>query len=50
MRKVPRESIIEIEAEVTIPQKPIESCSQHNVELSINKFFVINKSAPMLPF
>jgi len=25
--KVPKESIIEIEAEVTIPEKPIENCS-----------------------
>jgi Ala-tRNA(Pro) deacylase len=33
IRKVPKESIIEIEAEVTIPEKAIEGCSQHNVEL-----------------
>lgn len=32
-RKVPRESIVEITAEVTVPEKPIESCTQHKVEL-----------------
>lgn len=49
-RKIPRESLIEIDAEVTKPEKPIESCTQHSVELKISTFFVINKSAPMLPF
>jgi aspartyl-tRNA synthetase len=32
-RKVPRESIVEIVAEVTISDKPIEACTQKNVEL-----------------
>jgi aspartyl-tRNA synthetase len=50
IRKVPKESIIEIEAEVTVPEKLVEKCSQNDVELKINKFFVVNKSAPMLPF
>lgn len=49
-RKIPRESIVEMEAEVTVPEKPIESCTQQKVELKILTFFVINKSAPMLPF
>jgi hypothetical protein len=35
--KVPRESIIEVKAKVIIPEKPVE-------------FWVINKSAPILPF
>ena len=47
--KVPRESIIEINAKVTVPEKPIEGCSQP-VELKINSFFIIDKSAPILPF
>lgn len=50
IRKVPRESIVEVEAEVTIPEKPIDGCTQHGVELKINTFFVVSKSAPMLPF
>ena len=47
--KVPRESIIEVSATVVKPEKPIEKCSQ-KVELSVNEFWVINRSAPMLPF
>jgi len=50
IRKIPKESIIEVEAEVTVPEKPVEGCSQHSVELSIISFFVVNKAAPMLPF
>ena len=47
--KVPKESIVELKAKVTIPSKPIESCTQ-KVELQIQEFWIINKSAPMLPF
>lgn len=50
IRKVPKESIVEIVAEVTCPEKPVEKCSQKDVELKINSFHIINKSAPMLPF
>jgi len=49
-RKTPRESLIEMDAEVTKPDKPIESCTQTQVELKISSFFILNKSAPMLPF
>jgi aspartyl-tRNA synthetase len=47
--KVPRESIIEIKAKVTVPENPVETCSQ-KVELQVQEFWVINKSAPILPF
>lgn len=47
--KIPRESIIEIKAMVTVPASPVETCSQ-KVELVIQEFWVINKSAPILPF
>jgi aspartyl-tRNA synthetase len=47
--KVPRESIIEVKAKVTVPEKPVETCSQ-KVELQIQEFWVVNKSAPILPF
>lgn len=47
--KVPRESIIEVKAKVIIPEKPVETCSQ-KVELQIQEFWVVNKSAPILPF
>lgn len=48
--KVPRESIIEVKAKVTVAETPIETCSQQKVELQIQEFWVINKSAPILPF
>ena len=47
--KVPKESIIEIKATVTVPEKPVETCSQ-KAELIVQEFWVVNKSAPMLPF
>jgi len=47
--KVPKESIIEVNATVVVPEKPVDSCTQ-SVELSVNQFWVINRSAPMLPF
>ena len=47
--KIPKESIIEVKAVVTVPANPVETCSQ-KVELIIQEFWVINKSAPMLPF
>jgi aspartyl/asparaginyl-tRNA synthetase len=47
--KIPRESIIEIKAKVTVPTTPVETCSQ-KVELVVQEFWVINKSAPILPF
>jgi len=47
--KVPKESIIEVKATVVVPEKPVDSCTQ-SVELSVNEFWVINRSAPMLPF
>ena len=47
--KVPNESIVEIKATVTIPKDPVKTCTQ-KVELQVKEFWVINKSAPILPF
>jgi len=46
---VPKESIIEVNATVTVPETPVDGCSQ-KVELQVNQFWVINRSAPQLPF
>jgi len=48
--KVPRESIIELKATVAVPKVPLEACTQRTVELLVQEFWVINKSAPILPF
>lgn len=47
--KVPKESIVEVKATVVVPETPVANCSQ-KVELHIQEFWVVNKSAPMLPF
>ena len=47
--KIPKESIIEITAEVTVPENPVEGCTQHS-ELAVKSFFIIDKAAPILPF
>lgn len=47
--KIPKESIVDVKAIVTIPEKPVHTCSQ-KVELQITEVWVVNKSVPMLPF
>ena len=47
--KIPRESIIEIVAKVTVPDNPIDGCSQQ-VELQVQEIWCVNKSVPILPF
>lgn len=47
--KIPKESIIEIVAEATKPDKPIDSVSQQ-IELQVKEVWVVNKSVPILPF
>jgi aspartyl-tRNA synthetase len=47
--KIPKESIIDVKATVTVPERPVQTCSQ-KVELQINEIWVVNKSVPMLPF
>ncbi|KHJ48459.1 aspartate--tRNA ligase, partial [Trichuris suis] len=46
---VPRESIIDIYGEVKSVTDPITSCSIQNVEVHVEKFFVVNTAAPRLP-
>lgn len=48
-KRIPKESIIDIKALVTVPEKPIQGCTQ-KVELQVREIFVVNKSAPILPF
>ena len=47
--KIPSESIIEIVAQVSVPDRPIEGCSQQ-VELQVKEIWCCNKSVPILPF
>jgi aspartyl-tRNA synthetase len=47
--KIPKESIIDVKGIVTVPEKPVETCSQ-KVELLIKEIWIVNKSVPNLPF
>ena len=49
LAKIPKESVIDIKALVTVPEKPVQTCSQ-KAELQIKEVWVVNKSVPMLPF
>jgi len=45
----PKESIVDIEGQVVIPDDQIESCSQKHLELQGLTFKVISEAAPQLP-
>ena len=47
--KIPRESIIEIVATATKPDREIDGCSQQ-MELQVKEIWCVNKSVPILPF
>jgi len=47
--KIPKESIIEIVATVTVADQEIAGCSQQ-VELQVKEIWCVNKSVPYLPF
>ncbi|XP_066930360.1 aspartate--tRNA ligase, cytoplasmic-like [Clytia hemisphaerica] len=44
-----KESIIDVEGIITPVEQKITSCSQQDVELSIEKIYVVSKSDPRLP-
>lgn len=47
---VSRESIVEIEATVVQPKAEIKRCSIQNLELQVERFFVVSRSLNVLPF
>eukprot|EP00744_Colponema_vietnamica_P003225 GILI01004974.1.p1 GENE.GILI01004974.1~~GILI01004974.1.p1 ORF type:complete len:520 (+),score=213.01 GILI01004974.1:73-1632(+) len=47
---ITKESIVDIEATVSVPKQPIESCTQKEVELNVSKVFVACASSAELPF
>ncbi|CAF3706886.1 unnamed protein product [Adineta steineri] len=46
---ITKESIIDIEGEVSLVSITIESCTQKNVELQVTKIFVVSPAEPRLP-
>lgn len=47
--QIPRESIVDVEGLVNLPNAPIESCSQRDVELACTGIRAISRSG-LLPF
>ena len=47
---LPVESIVDIEGVVTVPDQPVEACTQKMVEIQIKKFHCVTKAKKALPF
>lgn len=47
---IPKESVVEVLVTLTVPSSPVLSTTQTDVELSVQKIFVVSKSLPHLPF
>ena len=47
---IPKESVVDVTATVTRPDKPVESVTQGTIELQIATIFIVSKAAPSLPF
>lgn len=46
---VPRESVVDIEGEITAPKEEVHGCTQKQIEIQVKKFFVVSRSEEM-PF
>ncbi|CAF1357211.1 unnamed protein product [Adineta steineri] len=46
---ITKESIVDVEGEVSLAPTPIESCTQKNVELQVKKIYVVSPAEPRLP-
>jgi aspartyl-tRNA synthetase len=47
---LPIESIVDVEGTVTVPNQPVDSCTQKMVELQISSFKCVTKSIRPMPF
>ena len=47
---LPVESIVDVEGTVTVPEQPVDSCTQKMVELQILTFRCVTKSIQAMPF
>ncbi|XP_074602609.1 aspartyl-tRNA synthetase [Brevipalpus obovatus] len=46
---VPKESIVDVEGVVKLVPKPVESCTQKNVEIHVLRLYVVSSAAARLP-
>ncbi|KAF4029425.1 putative aspartyl-tRNA synthetase [Phytophthora infestans] len=47
---VSKKSVVDVYVTLSVPDSPVLSTTQKNVELNIEKFFVVSKALPALPF
>mmetsp|Transcript_31894 Transcript_31894/g.83407 ORF Transcript_31894/g.83407 Transcript_31894/m.83407 type:complete len:570 (+) Transcript_31894:113-1822(+) len=47
--QLPRESVVDVYGEITVPAEAIASCSQSGVELQVQRLFCVSRSVPELP-
>jgi hypothetical protein len=47
---LPRESVVDVTATVTAPEKRVESVTQGGVELQVATVFTVSRALPVLPF
>jgi len=46
---IPRESVVDVLGEITVPDVPIASCTQQHVEIQVTKLFCVSRAAAELP-
>ena len=46
---LPRESVVDVLGELTVPAEPIASCTASGIELQVKKLFCVSRSVPELP-
>ena len=47
---VPKESVVDVFVTLSVPESPVVSTTQKDVELLVEKLFVVSKALPELPF
>ncbi|KAI9999275.1 hypothetical protein PInf_004095 [Phytophthora infestans] len=47
---VSKESVVDVYVTLSVPDSPVVSTTQKDVELNVEKFFVVSKALPELPF
>jgi hypothetical protein len=46
---LPTESVVDVQATVTVPPAPIDGCTQSAVELSVERIYAVSMAMPRLP-
>ena len=46
---LPRESVVDVLGELTVPSEPIASCTASGIEVQVKRLFCVSRSTPELP-